>query len=107
MGNIQTYESIYDYEKAINKVVSDFIIKVDHYNDKKFNVLIYDYNKEENVIFYGTGYLFVNHGSKIFSEYYDVLLCWIYVLDERQYLFKIVNPIRSKIKFVRLDDEIL
>ncbi len=63
-----SHEKYFDFEKQIYKVISDHIIKIDDYNDKKFHILIYDYDKNENVLIAVTGFLLVNHGQKIFQE---------------------------------------
>jgi hypothetical protein len=107
MGNKQTYETIYDFEKPIHKMISDYIVKIENYTDKKFHILLYDYDNNENVLMACKGYLLVNHGHKIFQEFNFPLLCWIYVFDEKQFLLKIKHPILGKIRLLKFTEEML
>ena len=106
MGAEYSYERI-EYEKPIHKIVSDYIIQVDGYDEKLFHVLIYDFNKNENIIMACTGFLLVNKGRNIFYEFNYSLLCWIYDFDDKRYLMKIKNPIMGPVRLLKITEDML
>ena len=106
MGNNESYE-YFDLEKPVYKVISDHIIKIDYYNDKKFHILIYDYDKNENVLIAVSGFLLVNHGQKILQDFDDPLLCWIYNFDDYTFIYKIKNAVKGKIRLKKITDDMI